>query len=371
MDSLRYWVLEMHVDGFRFDLAAALARSMHDVDMLGGFMTTIQQDPVLREVKLIAEPWDVGEGGYQVGEFPPLWTEWNDKYRDAVRDFWRGTGGGIRELGYRLSGSSDLYGDDGRRPFASINFVTAHDGFTLRDLVTYDRKHNEANGEGNRDGTDDNRCWNHGVEGETDDRVGAGGQAPAACATCWPRCCCPPASRCCSRATSWAAPSGATTTPTARTTRSPGWTGTWPGGRPTWWSGPGGCSRCGAAHPVLRHRHFLEGRLLDPAGRKDLAWLGPDGGELADADWWAPDAATFGMYLAGDGVPGRTARGEPIVDSSILLLLHAGNEPVGFTLPGPPWASGWRRLLDTATSGRSKRPGWTSPGSRSPWRRAR
>ncbi len=156
MDSLRYWVEEMHVDGFRFDLASALARSFHDVNMLGNFMTTIQQDPVLRRVKLIAEPWDVGPGGYQVGEFPPLWTEWNDKYRDNIRDYWRGSAG-IGELGWRLSGSADLYASEGRRPFASINFVTAHDGFTLRDLVTYERKHNEANLEGNRDGTDNNR----------------------------------------------------------------------------------------------------------------------------------------------------------------------------------------------------------------------
>jgi len=168
MDSLRYWVLEMHVDGFRFDLASALARSFHDVNMLGNFMTTIQQDPVLRRVKLIAEPWDVGPGGYQVGEFPPLWTEWNDKYRDSIRDFWRGDTG-IGELGWRLSGSADLYGSEGRRPFASINFVTAHDGFTLRDLVSYNTKHNEANLEDNRDGTDNNRSWNCGIEGETDD----------------------------------------------------------------------------------------------------------------------------------------------------------------------------------------------------------
>ena len=180
-DSLRYWVTEMGVDGFRFDLAAALARSMHDVDMLSPFLAVIAQDPVLRRVKLIAEPWDVGSGGYQVGAFPPLWTEWNDRYRDAVRDFWRGALPDVRDLGYRLSGSSDLYAWGGRRPYASVNFVTAHDGFTLRDLVSYERKHNEANGEGNRDGTDDNRSWNCGAEGETrrPGRTGAAA-APAA-----------------------------------------------------------------------------------------------------------------------------------------------------------------------------------------------
>ncbi|WP_069465636.1 glycogen debranching protein GlgX, partial [Actinacidiphila rubida] len=168
-DSLRYWVTEMGVDGFRFDLAAALARSMHDVDMLSPFLATIAQDPVLRRVKLIAEPWDVGAGGYQVGAFPPLWTEWNDRFRDTVRDFWRGATGDVRDLGYRLSGSSDLYDWGGRRPYASVNYVTAHDGFTLRDLVSHNGKHNEANGEDGRDGTDDNRSWNCGAEGETGD----------------------------------------------------------------------------------------------------------------------------------------------------------------------------------------------------------
>src|SRR5207244_9032672 len=168
MDSLRYWVTEMHVDGFRFDLAAALARGFHEVDRLSAFFDLIHQDPVISRVKLIAEPWDVGEGGYQVGNFPVLWTEWNGKYRDAVRDFWRGQESGLAEMGYRLTGSSDLYQDDGRRPNASINFVTAHDGFTLADLVSYERKHNEANGEANRDGSDENHSTNHGVEGPTD-----------------------------------------------------------------------------------------------------------------------------------------------------------------------------------------------------------
>src|SRR5205807_4487639 len=169
MDSLRYWVTEMHVDGFRFDLAASLARGFHEVDRLSAFFDLIHQDPVVSQVKLIAEPWDVGEGGYQVGNFPVLWTEWNGKFRDAVRDFWRGHEPSLAEMGYRLTGSSDLYQDDGRRPYASINFVTAHDGFTLHDLVAYEHKQNEANGEANADGTDDNRSWNCGVEGETDD----------------------------------------------------------------------------------------------------------------------------------------------------------------------------------------------------------
>ena len=179
MDSLRYWVTEMHVDGFRFDLASALARSLHDVDRLSAFFDVVHQDPVVSQVKLIAEPWDVGEGGYQVGNFPPLWTEWNGKYRDTVRDVWAGAHVGVRDLAYRLTGSSDLYRSDGRRPYASINFVTAHDGFTLADLVTYDHKHNEANGEDNRDGESHNRSWNCGVEGPTDDPEVHGAARPA------------------------------------------------------------------------------------------------------------------------------------------------------------------------------------------------
>jgi glycogen operon protein len=210
MDSLRYWVLEMHVDGFRFDLASALARELHEVNRLAAFFDIIHQDPVLSRVKLIAEPWDLGEGGYQVGRFPTGWAEWNGRYRDAIRAYWKGEGGRIGELGFRLTGSSDLYEHSGRRPTASVNFVTAHDGFTLADLVSYEHKHNEANGEANGDGHDDNISWNCGVEGPTDD--------PAINAL--RRAC-----RCCRPATRWAAPRAATTTPTPRTTRSAGSTG--------------------------------------------------------------------------------------------------------------------------------------------------
>jgi isoamylase len=347
MDSLRYWVQEMHVDGFRFDLAAALARSMHDVDMLGGFLSTIQQDPLLSQVKLIAEPWDVGVGGYQVGEFPPLWSEWNDKYRDQMRDFWRGAGGGVRELGYRLSGSSDLYGDDGRRPSASVNFVTAHDGFTLRDLVSYDRKHNEANGEGNRDGNDSNHSWNHGVEGETDDpqvlaarrrtmrnllttlllatgtpmlqagdEMGRtqGGNNNAYCRddeTSW---------------VDWALAD-------------------WQRDLLEWARTLLALRR---AHPVFRHRHYLEGRPAYEGGPKDLAWLRPDGHELEDRDWFASDTVTLGMYLSGDGLRSRTWEGQRVRDDSFLLVVHAGAAEVGFTLPGEPYGAAWLTVLDTA-----------------------
>ena len=227
MDSLRYWVEEMHVDGFRFDLARALARSFHEVDRLSAFFDLIHQDPVVSRVKLIAEPWDVGEGGYQVGNFPVLWTEWNGRYRDTMRDFWRGARTGVADIAYRLTGSSDLYQSDGRRPYASINFVTCHDGFTLNDLVSYNDKHNEANGEGNRDGTERQPLLELRRRGPDRRPRGRRTCASARSATSWPACCSRPGCRCCSPATSSAAPSRATTTPTARTTRSPGSTGSW------------------------------------------------------------------------------------------------------------------------------------------------
>ncbi|MEU3606370.1 glycogen debranching protein GlgX [Streptomyces sp. NPDC035033] len=362
-DSLRYWVTEMGVDGFRFDLAAALARSMHDVDMLSPFLAVIAQDPVLRRVKLIAEPWDVGNGGYQVGAFPPLWTEWNDRYRDAVRDFWRGALPDVRDLGYRLSGSSDLYAWGGRRPYASVNFVTAHDGFTLRDLVTYERKHNEANGEGNRDGTHDNRSWNCGVEGETDDpEVNAlrlrqlrnllttlllstgvpmlvagdemgrtqGGNNNAYCQD-----------------------------------NEIGWLD---------WSLPDDPGRAQLLvltrrllalrhrHPVLRRRAFFSGRPQGADGLRDLAWFGPDGTEMTERDWYAP-SATLALYLSGRDIPGRDERGEPVLDDSFLAVLHAGHRPLDFRLPGPPWAQTYERVLDTSLDDQTTPPGTLHPGA--------
>jgi isoamylase len=346
MDSLRYWVLEMHVDGFRFDLASALARSFHDVNMLGNFMTTIQQDPVLRRVKLIAEPWDVGPGGYQVGEFPPLWTEWNDRYRDSIRDFWRGSTG-IGELGWRLSGSADLYASEGRRPFASINFVTAHDGFTLRDLVSYDHKHNEANLEDNRDGTDNNRSWNCGVEGETDDEsinalrhrqlrnffttlllstgvpMIAGGdefghtQQGNNNAYCqdndisW---------------YDWA------------------WE-TWQSELKVFASDVLTLRRL---HSAFRQRFFLLGQPLHEGGPKDLAWFGPDGEEISDAAWHDTAARTLTMYLAGE-MHGHDDQDKPIRDQAFLMVLHSGDEEVEVTLPTAPFASGYRKVIDTVT----------------------
>ncbi|WP_443047363.1 glycogen debranching protein GlgX [Streptomyces sp. NBC_00354] len=356
-DSLRYWVTEMGVDGFRFDLAAALARSMHDVDMLSPFLAVIAQDPVLRRVKLIAEPWDVGSGGYQVGAFPPLWTEWNDRYRDAVRDFWRGALPDVRDLGYRLSGSSDLYAWGGRRPYASVNFVTAHDGFTLRDLVSYERKHNEANGEAGRDGTNDNRSWNCGVEGETDDaRIGVlrrrqlrnllttlllstgvpmlvagdefgrtqGGNNNAYCQD-----------------------------------NETGWVDWSLLEDPAWRDLCALAARLVALrqeHPVLRRRAFFSGRPQGADGLRDLAWFTPAGVEMTERDWYAP-AAALGMYLSGRDIPGRDERGRQVSDDSFLALLHAGDRPVAWVLPGAPWAAGYELVLDTAREDQAAPPG--------------
>ncbi|MFI0721817.1 glycogen debranching protein GlgX [Streptomyces sp. NPDC021224] len=355
-DSLRYWVTEMGVDGFRFDLAAALARSMHDVDMLSPFLAVIAQDPVLRRVKLIAEPWDVGSGGYQVGAFPPLWTEWNDRYRDTVRDFWRGATADVRDLGYRLSGSSDLYDWGGRRPYASVNFVTAHDGFTLRDLVSYQDKHNEANGEDGRDGSPDNRSWNCGAEGPTGDpdvlalrrrqirnllatlllstgvpmlvagdEMGRtqGGNNNAYCQD---------------NETSWVDWS---------LLDDPGWAAL-----------RDFAARLIAlrrAHPVLRSGGFFSGLAQAPEGLRDVAWFGAHGGELTDEEWFA-HSATLGMYLSGADIPHRDPRGAPVRDDSFLLVVHAGHLACSFTLPGPPWATTYDLLLDTALEAQSAPP---------------
>jgi glycogen operon protein len=344
MDSLRYWVTEMHVDGFRFDLASALARSFHDVDMLGTFMTTIQQDPTLRRVKLIAEPWDVGPGGYQVGEFPTLWAEWNGRYRDNLRDFWRGAAG-VGELGWRLSGSADLYAGEGRRPYSSINFITAHDGFPMRDLTTYDHKHNEANLEGNRDGTDDNRSANYGVEGETDDpaivevrqrqirnmiatlvlstgvpmllggdEIGRtqGGNNNAYCQD---------------NDISW-----------------------YDWSLDPWQQELLEFTRSVLAvrreHRVFRQRFFFDGRPHREGGAPDLGWVGPDGLPLTNDEWNAPWTKTLGMYLSGElhQVPGEPI---PPTDDSFLFLLHASDDEIDFTLPGEPFGAAYEVVFDT------------------------
>ncbi|HVF20004.1 MAG TPA: glycogen debranching protein GlgX [Mycobacteriales bacterium] len=344
MDSLRYWVTEMHVDGFRFDLAAALARSFHAVDRLAAFFDLVQQDPVISRVKLIAEPWDIGEGGYQLGNFPPPWAEWNGRYRDTVRDFWRGAETGVAELAYRVSGSSDLFRGDGRRPHTSINFVTAHDGFTLRDLVTYARKHNEANGEGNRDGDDHSRSWNCGVEGETDDA------AVLALRRRQQR------NLLLTLLVSTGVPMLVAGDELGRTQR--GNNNAYCQDSDVSWVDwdlddaeqalldfTRALLSLRRSRPVFRPRAFFLGRPdlaegAPDAGAKDIGWLTEAGVELDHAAWESP-RRTLGMFLDGDQIHARGPRGERVVDDSFLLCLHAADDPVDFVLPGPPWATSY------------------------------
>ncbi len=357
-DSLRYWVTEMHVDGFRFDLAAALARSMHDVDMLGAFFAVIQQDPVLRNVKLIAEPWDVGPGGYQVGEFPALWTEWNDRYRDAVRDYWRGGGDGVRELAMRMSGSSDLYGGEGRRPFASINYVTAHDGFTMRDLVSYNERHNHANHQDNSDGHADNRSFNYGVEGPTDDPDIAAVRRRQV------------ANMLTTLLLSTGVPMLTAGDEMGRTQQGNN-NAYCQDNEVSWvdWAEAAEYSdlvdlvrsvlAVRAENPVFRQRHFFEGRPAVPGGRKDVAWFAETGQELTEDQWWQPDRRTLGMFLAGDAIRSRHRDGSRVVGDSFLLWLNAADADVRVTLPEHgQWAEGYEVLLDT---GRRDRVGTRRP----------
>ena len=336
----------MHVDGFRFDLASSLARSMHEVDKLSSFLAVIHQDPVLSQVKLIAEPWDIGEGGYQVGEFPPLWTEWNDRYRNTVRDFWLRGMTGVRELGYRLSGSSDLYQDDGRRPYASINFVTCHDGFTLHDLVTYDRKHNEANGEHNRDGSADNHNWNCGHEGETDDptvqqirdRIVRGLLGTMLLST--------------------GVPMLAHGDEIGRTQRGNN-NAYCQDNELTWidWEHVDHdlfeFTRRVIAfrreHPVFRQRSFFSGTPLHGNEVKDLAWFTPYGEEMTPAHWYEPRTRTIGFYLSGEDIRQPGPHGERIVDDSFMVIYHTGLDPMTFRLPGWPWSTGYEIVLDSTT----------------------
>ena len=357
MDSLRYWVESMHIDGFRFDLASALARSFHDVDMLGTFMSTIQQDPILRRVKLIAEPWDVGPGGYQVGEFPAMWREWNGKFRDCLRDFWRGDSG-VAELGWRLSGSADLYASEDRSPYASINFITAHDGFTLRDLVTYSEKHNAANLEDNRDGTDDNRSANYGVEGETADLD---------------------INRVRHRQIRNLLTTLLLSTGVPMLSGGDEWGRTQQGNNNaycqdndiSWYDWdllPWQQDLHDFAQRVLelrrnnrvfRQRFFFKGVPQREGGAPDLGWLSPDGTALSNAEWNSETTETIGMYLSGDlrPIPGDS---QAHTDSSFLLLIHAGESHCGFELPGAPFGNNFRRVFDTHDDRPTEAP-WTDP----------
>ncbi|MFH8342220.1 glycogen debranching protein GlgX [Streptomyces sp. AM6-12] len=349
MDSLRYWVTEMHVDGFRFDLAATLARQFHEVDRLSAFFDLIQQDPVISRVKLIAEPWDVGEGGYQVGNFPPLWSEWNGRYRDAVRDFWRAEPGSLGEFASRLTGSSDLYQHSRRRPRASVNFVTAHDGFTLRDLVSYNDKHNEANGEDNRDGESHNRSWNCGAEGDTADPAVLelrGRQQRNFLATLL---------------LSQGIPMLCHGDELGRSQRGNN-NAYCQDNEISWvdWGLTGEQRNLAdftralialrAAHPVLRRRRFFRGETATNAKQPlpDLMWLRPDAREMTDRDWQRGDAHSVGVFLNGDAIAERDAYGRRLVDDSFLLLLNAYWEPVVFRLPDETFGERWTALIDTA-----------------------
>jgi len=345
MDSLRYWVQEMHVDGFRFDLAATLARELHDVDRLSSFFDLIQQDPVVSQVKLIAEPWDVGEGGYQVGNFPPLWSEWNGQYRDCVRDLWNLDRGVLGEFASRLTGSSDLYEEDGRRPHASINFVTAHDGFTLADLTSYEHKRNVANGEHNSDGTDDNRSTNCGTDGPTDDplvRARRDRLRRNLMATLL---------------LSQGVPMLLHGDEIGRTQGGNN-NGYAQDNEISWvdWAEPdteflGFCRRLVAlrrAHPVLHRRRFLTGRPAAGRDLPDVAWFTPSGEPM---DWqdWGEHARQVAMWLNGD-LAETGKRGEPVRDSTLLICINAAEAPATQTLPPDPWGAVWGLVLDTASA---------------------
>ncbi|MBU3705130.1 MAG: glycogen debranching protein GlgX [Mycobacterium sp.] len=345
MDSLRYWVLEMHVDGFRFDLASTLAREFYDVDRLSAFFDLVQQDPVISQVKLIAEPWDIGEGGYQVGNFPGLWTEWNGKYRDTVRDYWRGEPATLGEFASRLTGSSDLYEATGRRPIASINFVTCHDGFTLADLVSYNNKHNEANGEHNRDGENHNRSWNCGVEGPTDDPEILAlrrRQMRNIIATLM---------------VSQGTPMISHGDEVGRTQHGNN-NGYCQDNPITWidWSRADDYSdileftRRAAAlraeHPVFRRRRFLQGKPLRDGDQHDIAWLTRDGVRMTPDDWNSGVKSVM-VFLNGDAIPEPDARGERIVDDSFLLCFNAHDYPVEFVVPDGEYAKEWTTVIDT------------------------
>jgi len=345
MDSLRYWVSEMHVDGFRFDLASTLGRGPGGFDRMSAFFAAVHQDPVLCQVKLIAEPWDVGVGGYQVGNFPVLWSEWNGRYRDAVRRYWAGTESRIAELGYRLTGSSDLYQLSGRRPYASVNFVTAHDGFTLHDLVSYEKKHNQANGENNRDGDDHNNAWNCGVEGETDDEAIVAlreRQKRNMLATLF---------------LAQGVPMLVAGDEMGRTQR--GNNNAYCQDNDLSWVDWELDEKRRAllafarklisvrhSHPVLRRRRFFRGVHVRGSELKDLAWFRPDGVEMSGADWENP-CRTVGLLLGGDGILCLDEVGRRVVGDTLLVLLNGEREPVSFRLPAVEWAQGWEVIVDT------------------------
>ncbi|MGL5082141.1 MAG: glycogen debranching protein GlgX [Microcoleaceae cyanobacterium] len=346
MDSLRYWVLEMHVDGFRFDLASALARELYEVDSLAAFFDIIHQDPVLSNVKLIAEPWDVGEGGYQVGKFPLLWSEWNGKYRDTIRDFWRGEQSSLTEFAYRFTGSSDLYKNNGRNPHASINFITAHDGFTLNDLVSYNEKHNKDNGEGNQDGESHNRSWNCGAEGETDE-IGVlalrSRQRRNFLVTLM---------------LSQGVPMIVSGDELGRTQRGNN-NAYCQDNEVSWidWELQDSNATLldftrqliyfRRLHPIFRRRKWFQGRAIYGSGVKDISWYNPDGREMTEEQWNAGFAKAIGVFLNGEEIPVRGPQGERVMDESFLILFNAHYERLEFSLPERLYQWRWQVLIDT------------------------
>ncbi|WP_304105947.1 glycogen debranching protein GlgX [Mycolicibacterium bacteremicum] len=350
MDSLRYWVTEMHVDGFRFDLASTLAREFYDVDKLSTFFELVQQDPTVSQVKLIAEPWDVGPGGYQVGNFPPQWTEWNGKYRDTVRDFWRGEAGSLGEFASRLTGSADLYEHTARRPVASINFVIAHDGFTLRDLVSYNEKHNEANGEDNNDGESHNRSWNCGVEGPTDDPeiLALRAQQERNFLT--------------TLLLSQGVPMICHGDELGRTQGGNN-NGYCQDNEITWvdWADAdqnlleftAKLAALRAEHPVFRRRRFFNGRPVRQRGSEaipDISWFRPDGSEMNDEDWDTGFGKSVAVFLNGNGIPDLDPRGQRVTDDSFVVCFNGHHEPLEFTLPPAEFGEAWIPVIDTAAT---------------------
>ncbi len=344
MDSLRYWVLDMHVDGFRFDLASTLARELHDVDRLSAFFDLIQQDPVISQVKLIAEPWDVGEGGYQVGNFPPVWSEWNGEYRDCVRDFWRGEDQTLGEFASRFTGSSDLYENTSRLPYASINFITAHDGFTLNDLVSYNEKHNEANGEENRDGESNNRSWNCGEEGPSDNedvKQLRSRQRRNFLTTLF---------------LSQGVPMLLGGDEIERTQQGNN-NAYCQDNEISWYNWENAtedlldfCQKLTQYrrdHPVFRRRRWFQGKPIHGSDNKDIAWFSLDGEQMAEEDWGQEYAKSLGIFLNGETIPNPNPKGEPVADDNFYIIFNAHHESLDFTLPNAHWVEHWTKEIDT------------------------
>jgi glycogen operon protein len=345
MDSLRYWILEMHVDGFRFDLAATLARELHEVDRLGSFFDIIHQDPVISQVKLIAEPWDIGEGGYQVGKFPPGWAEWNGKYRDCIRDYWRGADSMLGEFALRFTGSPDLYKDDYRRPTASINFVTAHDGFTLNDLVSYNEKHNEANGENNNDGDSHNRSWNCGEEGATDNpeiKALRDKQKRNFLTTLF---------------LSQGVPMLVAGDEISRTQRgnnnaycqdSPVSWLNWKQADKQLFQFTKKLIQLYKSHPVFSRRRWFQGQPVKGIGLEDIAWFLPEGFEMSEENWNHDFAKSLAVYLNGHGLRSIDTKGNKIIDNSFYVIFNAYDGELDFKLPGEKYGEEWIKVLDTS-----------------------